>query len=407
MSIFLILGLVVATLIVLLRLKRSLGFSVLCSGLLIWLLLKPEPHLLVDGVVSMLQRSRTYDLVGSLYFVVCLEIELRQSGCLDGMVKYLQQLTSSKKLSMAIMAAFLGLLPSIGGARFSAPIVKQIAQGEAISCDRLSAVNFWFRHICEFASPIVPGIILACSVAGIPVIDLICHLAWLTPAAFVIGWIVLYHNVTLNEEKRIEISDAQKRKERFDFLLSFTPILIALVLMMTFKLSAWAALGITVLATGLLLKLCRRPVQIADVLIRAVEWRLFRDVFCIFFFMELLESTGLLQALVANVTQSAMPLEWVIAVLSFMVGILTGITQGQVAVVVPIVAAAAPGNLEMLSIAMVCGLGGQMLTPTHMCLTISLDYFKGDFFKTVGLCAICEALLLAAYGISVWLFPIH
>ena len=110
MSIFLILGLVVATLIVLLRLKRSLGFSVLCSGLLIWLLLKPEPHLLVDGVVSMLQRSRTYDLVGSLYFVVCLEIELRQSGCLDGMVKYLQQLTSSKKLSMAIMAAFLGLL---------------------------------------------------------------------------------------------------------------------------------------------------------------------------------------------------------------------------------------------------------------------------------------------------------
>ena len=271
MSIFLILGLVVAALIVLLRLKRSLGFSVLCSGLLIWLLLKPEPHLLTDGVVSMLQRSRTYDLVGSLYFVVCLEIELRQSGCLDGMVKYLQQLTSSKKLSMAVMAAFLGLLPSIGGARFSAPIVKQIAQGEAISCDRLSAVNFWFRHICEFASPIVPGIILACSVAGIPVIDLICHLAWLTPAAFVIGWIVLYHNVTLNEEKRIEISSSQKRKERFDFLLSFTPILIALVLMMTFKLSAWAALGITVLATGLLLKLCRRPVQIADVLIRAVE----------------------------------------------------------------------------------------------------------------------------------------
>lgn len=344
MSIFLILGLVVATLIVLLRLKRSLGFSVLCSGLLIWLLLKPEPHLLADGVVSMLQRSRTYDLVGSLYFVVCLEIELRQSGCLDGMVKYLQQLTSSKKLSMAVMAAFLGLLPSIGGARFSAPIVKQIAKGEAISCDRLSAVNFWFRHICEFASPIVPGIILACSVAGIPVIDLICHLAWLTPAAFVIGWIVLYHNVTLNEEKRIEISGAQKRKERFDFLLSFAPILIALVLMMVFKLSAWAALGITVLATGLLLKLFRRPVQLADVLIRAVEWRLFRDVFCIFFFMELLESTGLLQALVTNVTQSAMPLEWVIAVLSFMVGILTGITQGQVAVVVPIVAAAAPGT---------------------------------------------------------------
>ena len=158
------------------------------------------------------------------------------------MVKYLQQLTSSKKLSMAIMAAFLGLLPSIGGARFSAPIVKQIAQGEAISCDRLSAVNFWFRHICEFASPIVPGIILACSVAGIPVIDLICHLAWLTPAAFVSAGSFFTTNVTLNEESGLRLAVLKKKTQKnvFDFYSIHTD-LIALVLMMTFKLSAWAA----------------------------------------------------------------------------------------------------------------------------------------------------------------------
>ena len=27
-----------------------------------------------------------------------------------------------------------------------------------------AAINFWFRHICEFASPIIPGMILGCAI---------------------------------------------------------------------------------------------------------------------------------------------------------------------------------------------------------------------------------------------------
>lgn len=49
----------------------------------------------------------------------------------------------------------------------------------------------------------------------------------------------------------------------------------------------------------------------------------------------------------------------------------------------PIVAAIAPGNLDLVAIAMVFGVAGQMVTPTHLCLTITVDYFKSDFFKTL------------------------
>ena len=71
----------------------------------------------------------------------------------------------------------------------------------------------------------------------------------------------------------------------------------------------------------------------------------------------------------------------------------------------PIVAAIAPGNLDLLSIALVCGVGGQLLTPTHMCLIITLNYFKADFFKTLWPCFICQTAHFILFGLSVWLFP--
>ena len=191
MSVFVIIAVAIIALVVMLRFKVPLGPAILGSGLILWVFTNPAPHLIWDAAVQMVTQSRTWDLLAALYFVVCLEIELRKSGCLAGMVEYLKQLTPNKKISLAVMPAFLGLLPSIGGARFSAPIVEKVAQGETISENRLAAINFWFRHIFEFSSPIVPGMILACAIAQVPVGTVIMHLAWLTAAAFILGWLVL------------------------------------------------------------------------------------------------------------------------------------------------------------------------------------------------------------------------
>ena len=121
MFIFLLLACTIAALIILLRCKVPLGPAILLCGLGLWLVQKPEVSLLINSAKTMLLKTRTWDLVGALYFVVCLEIELRKSGCLAGMVKYLQQLTPNKKVGMAVMPAFLGLLPSSNPKRSAPP----------------------------------------------------------------------------------------------------------------------------------------------------------------------------------------------------------------------------------------------------------------------------------------------
>ena len=152
----------------------------LTSGIFIWLMKAPELPYLVQALRETLTMPRTYDILFALYFVMCLEIELRTSGALAGMVQALQRIFSSAKVTLAVMPAFLGLLPSLGGARFSAPIVEEASKNLPIEQDHKAAINFWFRHIFEFSSPIIPGMIMACNIAGVSYGEFILHLAWLT-----------------------------------------------------------------------------------------------------------------------------------------------------------------------------------------------------------------------------------
>jgi hypothetical protein len=130
-----------------------------------------------------------------------LEVELRKSGALKGVVATMRTLFSSNRVTLAVMPAFLGLLPSLGGARFSCPIVEEASRGILISPEEKSAVNLWFRHIFEFSNPLVPGMILACAITGVSLGTLITHIGWLTILSFVLGWIILIRPLKIVDKK--------------------------------------------------------------------------------------------------------------------------------------------------------------------------------------------------------------
>ena len=78
-------------------------------------------------------------------------------------------------------------------------------------------------------------------------------------------------------------------------------------------------------------------------------------------------------------------------------------SQGHVAIVMPIVAAMGTGNLNLAGIAMAFGVAGQMLTPTHVCLIITIDYFKTDLLKTLKPLVFCEILILTIFSVYTYL----
>lgn len=403
MSILIVIALAIAIVLLLLRVKQPIGIAILASGLFIWLCTDPTVKELTDAVKQMFAKPGNYDLVGALYLVVCLEIELRKSGALAGMVQALYRMFASPKFTLAIMPAFLGLLPSIGGARFSAPIVEEASKGVEITAEQKAGINFWFRHIFEFSSPLVPGMILACGIAGIKIGDLILHLGWLTIVAFIVGWIFLIRPLKVKSLKRVEEDANEVHKHNVDFILSLTPVIANVILMVGFDFNAAISMFIVVVAMIPILMGMNRAVSIKDIFIGALDWKLFANVLSILLFIQILDTTGLLAQIVSAFENSALPIPVIIAIISFLVGMLTGLSQGHVAIVMPIVAALSMGDLTLAGIAMVFGVAGQMITPTHVCLTITVDYFKSDFFKTLAPVIWTQLILLVIFAAVTYL----
>lgn len=397
MNIFVILIIAMLIIVTLLRRHVPIGPAILCAGLFIWAAAAPQPAHLWSALATTFTAYRTYDLILALYFVMCLEIELRTGGILDDLVRSLHRLLKSPRLTLAIMPAFLGLLPSLGGARFSAPIVELTAAKLNLAPEHKANINFWFRHIFEFSSPIIPGMLMACSIANIQFSQLLMHLAWLTPLFFAIGWLVLMRGVKLPPQDEAAEAAGFSRELR-TLLFAIAPIAANFILIVTFNFTAAAAMALVVFVMIFVLRFTNHVINIKNIFAGACDIKMLVNITCIFYFIQLLTDTGVLQLIVSEFRASPLPVPAIIAAVSFIIGVLTGMSQGHVAIVMPVVAAMVPGDLTLAGIAMVFGVAGQMLTPTHMCLIVTMDYFKASYFKMLPQLVLMSALLLAVFS---------
>ena len=399
MNIFALLIIAMAIIILMLRRHIPIGPCMLTGGLFIWLMKTPELHYLTQAFTETLSLPRTYDIIFALYFVMCLEIELRTSGAVAGMVHALQRIFSSNRVTLAVMPAFLGLLPSLGGARFSAPIVEEASKGLGLTSDHQAAINFWFRHIFEFSSPIIPGMIMACNIAGVTYSEFIMHLCWLTVLMFSVGWFVLIRPIKVDSIKENAGSQAADEQSWQDLWLSLSPVVLTFVLVVFFNMNASVGMGVVTAGLFLVLHFTKREVSLKDVVVGAIDMKMFFNVLCILYFIQILTVTQVLQEIVTAFQSSPLPVPVIIACVSFIIGVLTGMSQGHVAIIMPIIAAMQTGSLNLAGVAMAFGVAGQMLTPTHMCLVVTVDYFKANFFKTLKPVLIGEVMLLTIFSV--------
>ena len=401
-SVFLVVIAAMILIVVLLRFKVLIGPAILSGGLLIWLFESRSFEKLWIAFTETLTMQRTWDLLLCLYFVMCLEVELRKSGSLHGMVVTLRNIFSSNKVTLAFMPAFLGLLPSLGGARFSAPIVQEASEGIAVDDEQKSAINLWFRHIFEFSNPLMPGVILACGIANVSIGDLIDQVGWVTILCFVLGWIFLIIPLKITDLEKATNTQHDRTIDWKSLVLAFGPIVTSFLLIVAFNVQAALAMGLVVVAFIPLYFWFKRPISVKSVFTESLDKKLFFNVICILYFIQLLTVIGTLDEIVSVFNNSSLPQPVIIACLSFIFGVMTGMGQGYSAIVMPIVALMAPGNIVLVGIAMVYGMAGQMVTPTHLCILVTVEYFKCRLWKTIGKCGVLSLLMVLIF--SAWTY---
>ena len=82
--------------------------------------------------------------------------------------------------------------------------------------------------------------------------------------------------------------------------------------------------------------------------------------------------------------RSGIPTAAVFFVLPFIVGLLTGLTVGFVGATFPIITTMMGGapDAGAVTFAFASGFAGVMLSPTHLCLLLTVRYFKADLAGT-------------------------
>ena len=410
-NIFLQLIITVSIILILMSRKYYMGLCMLAGGIVLWLMRSGDPFLLATSFVSMLHQTRTYDLIISLYLIMCMEILLRSSGTLANMVNALKKAFSSDKAIIAIMPFFLGVLPSVGGARFSCPIVEESSRQYNASQEDKAAINYWFRHPCELFNPIVPGMIMACSISGVAYSEFLKGTFWICIVWLILGWILLIQplkkidTAESVEDKAADTSELEAKTSLVDVFLAIMPIFITFLLVVFLDLNASIAMILSTSLLYIILLLRKAEISLKDAILGAIDKKMFINIGFILYFVQILEDTGALSDVVAAFQAAPLPTPVIIAGITFVVAILTGMSQAYIAIVMPISAALSQsGDMLLLIITMVFGLAGLMLTPIHVCFTVTTDYFNASFFKVLYKIMLMIGIILAIFsGYQYWI----
>lgn len=389
-----------AVIVFLLNRKVKMGFAMLAGAAIIFFATGPTTAKLWAAVAAKVTGRATWEIILALYFVMCLEYQLRTSGIIDGMMAAARRLFRSDRFLLVLMPAFLGFLPSLGGAIFSAPLVENAARPYGLNGEQKTAINYWFRHVWEFTNPIFTGMLLASQLSGIPLGELVSSMLWVTAFALVIGWLALISPLKAAAGTAPPPAADDGTGRRY-LLLAAGPIIANFTLVVFFRLSAAVSMALVVAAMVLILR--QRATDIRAMLAHALDGKMLWGVAGILFFQYILSSAGVIGDITALMDQMAVPGSVVVGLVAFLGGLLTGTSQGFVAITFPFIALLSPGDLSLVMICFVMGEAGHMFSPAHMCLLVTLDYFKADFLRSLRPVFVLEVLMVAAaYAVAAY-----
>lgn len=392
---------VFAAILVFLRLKWSIGYVMLiASGLLALMYLMPFPAVLAT-IKSTVIDPMTISLFFALTLIRILEMVLRENNVLSQMMEASKRLLRQKKAVIISMPVLIGMLPSLGGAYFSAPMVDETTKGTKMSPEEKGFINYWFRHPWEYILPLYPGILLASAITRIELRSLI--LANMTYAGIILisGFFLSMRGIHQRTGHKTLKAD---RKEAGDIkiYLSLLPVTIILFLVVVLHVELHYALGIVLLGLFFFYKLDLKYA------LRAIRYGFTKDVIVLIFgvmlFKFTMETSGAVAHLSQYFTEKGIPILPILFILPFISGLLTGITVGFVGGTFPLLTNIAGGShLNEITFAFASGFVGVLLSPVHLCLVLTREYFKADMWgiykKTIPGCALIMAGALGLYFI--------
>lgn len=390
---FLKLSLTFILIVILLRKRVNLGYVMLISSIFLGGIFGLTPWEIIKTFGKAAIDFSTVNLIIALVLIMFLENIMRKNLMMDKILTSMKGLVKDYRAVAALLPALIGLLPSAGGAVFSAPMVEEVSKNSPLSAEKKSFINHWYRHLWEYVFPLYPGIILASEILKIPLAKLIILQAPFTIVAAIIGIPIAYLGT-----KKLETTEGETEESKKQLIANLcwgiTPIVLVTCLVLAGRLDISLALILVVL--GLLIFYRYSLVRIKQLLKEGFSFNIVFMVLGIMIFKEVLLRTGVIDTLPQFFNSIGLPKELVFLLLPFIVGLTTGVTQAFVAVTFPIFLGLGGGqDLTLVALAYVGGFAGVMISPLHLCLVLTVQVLKANLWRVFRMLILPEAALIA------------
>lgn len=411
------LTLVFGFILMLIRKKHALGVAFIFGAAMLCLLFGIGPIKTLKIIASSAILPDTFVLSFMVASILIFSKSMEQSGQMNRMITNFKGLVRKPAVNLAIFPALIGLLPMPGGAIFSAPMVRELGEGMGLSNQRLSLINYWFRHIWEYWWPLYPGVLLAMTLSKIDVFTFISTLFPFTLVAISSGFLFI-----LKPSSFRSVPKSLKAPSAKPFFIELFPVLLIIfggpllgyalsqVLPDAPKPIESGLIGSLIIATIWVWCMNNMTPQAIYTILKSPD--LYMMVFMIvsiLAFKKSLEASGAVGLIAGELLALSIPVVFIAVLLPLMVGLITGISVAFVGISLPVLipliikSGQSAALTSFMILIMISGFCGVLLSPLHLCFILSNGFFRAPMAEAykvlIPLCLILGLFAIAAFYI--------
>lgn len=364
---------------VFIKLKKPLYFSIM-SGVILALILYTVPigkslELFKHGITD----TNTINLILAFYSITFIQRMLEKKNFINLAEQTLDNIFNSKRVNIMLAPFIIGLLPSVSAVLIAAPIVKNSA-GDSLSTEEKAFVTSYYRHISEAFLPTYASILLALNLSGIQATRFVFAMLPIVAILFILGY-VFYVKKIPKTPVSIENKNVDKIREFKKLLIYLWPIIAVITLILGFSVPVWIASLTIIVLFAIIHRFTLK--ELFPMIRGAFEVKLILSTVCIMIFSKVLAYVGIITRLPTYFEHLSLhPV--IVFGLIFLASTLIAGSQATIALVIPMAFAAIPdGGVSMMVFLMSLTYIAMQISPTHICLLITAEYYNITFIDLV------------------------
>ncbi|RSN72758.1 DUF401 family protein [Candidatus Methanodesulfokora washburnensis] len=362
----------IALLMGLLMIKQEIHVAVLASAILFGVLTLGISFFesTFKGIFSM----GTLSLLVAFSSAFFLSYMMKISGILDRITNF--AISLGPKFASIFIPILIGLIPVPGGALVSAMMMKEhYMERQRLDSNFATFVNYWFRHVVMPIWPIAQWIIMASVILNTSIVRIIKATYPAAIASWIAGLLLFFPRISKFN------SSFERDKVSYRALVNFWPFLILVILTFVIGFPIYLSLLISALIVTVHARPSKREVK--EGLKFALSFKILTVVIAVNMFIRYVYDSNAALALYNFMVSRSIPALPLCFLINFMVGISTAGEYVFTGMTFPLLSEiiGTSSNIKdiFLLVSYTGGYLGVMLSPVHLCLVLTLEYYKARY----------------------------